>query len=430
MTIDGTAAAPAGTPVLVQLPTGHAWADDNSTTPRTLLTDGAGRVVLSAPNAIRSTTTTTGSAVVLASTPTVATPASATYVTTSGGGTLYYTAPGSLTASAAPNFADIVEATAGTNYVFVKRADNTVWEWPYSGAWKQVTGTPGNTVDEIRRSESGDFAYFLEDGALYYTPTAGSTTLKPAGTTVGPANQLPAPTDILDIAAGTNWVWAYQQGDGNLYGWSWADSKWYRWTHPDVSSIDAVYEMVGTNYGEILTGGEMYFTPAGYPSDGGGTGGYSLVKAAGLTDIVELAAGYSRTFARTASGEWWRWDYSNAGGTWTEITGTPGNQVDHVYVSDGTSYGVALSGGKAYYSGVAATSYQIGTLSNITSIRVGKNAGYTYALTADGSWYSWDYGTPDWKPIVATPSPVFTSVGIYNNTNWGFAIANALTCTI
>ncbi len=340
----------------------------------------------------------------------------------------------------------------GANHSVALKGDGTVWAWGYNKYGQLGNNTTVTTEIPVQvKGKNGEG--FLSDIQMIASGSNHVLALKQDGTV---------------------WAWGY-----NNYGQLGDNTQITKYTPVQVLSEDAteelkdiIYIAAGTNFsvavnkqGEVWTWGQNDYGQLG---DGSKTAKYTPVRVkANLSGIIKVACGYRHTVALKSDGSVYTWG-DNTNGQLGDNTNvqrlipvkmletadsnisdalsiSATNYTTNILKANGTVLSVGLGTSGQLGDGTKTTKKLpvavkdldgLNNLSNIKNIKSGANT--TYALTKNGTIYSWGIGTNGQlgnDTIVNTTLPVEvannTADGIIDNilyigagANHGLAVEN------
>ena len=292
-----------------------------------------------------------------------------------------------------PSLSGVVAIAAGQQHTLALRSDGTVWAWGSNG-YGQLGVSGGSSVTPVQ-----------------VTALSGIVAI-----TAGHWHSVALSSD------GTVWAWGYnfdgQLGMGGV-------SQYYGGTDPNYSSTPQ--HVMGGSFSGVTKISSLQYHTLAVRSDGTvwawgandqwgrlGNGGTSSsgtpVQAAGLSDMVDVAAGYAHGVALKSDGTVWTWGYNGygqlgngtRGGTYLTATQVPGLS-GVVAISAGVFSSLALqsqAGAMAWGGNVqgalgdgsyvnSSTPVAVAALSGLSAITGGW--AHSVALRSDGTVWAWGY---------------------------------------
>ena len=283
---------------------------------------------------------------------------------------------------------DLVSIAAGYSHVLVLKSDGTVWAWGTnidgelgngtnidSNIPVQVSGLTGVVAIAATGDCNGEHSMALKsDGTVWVW---GLNNLGQLCQVNNKDNsniplQVSALTDVVDIAAGSNYCMALKS-DGTIWEW-------------------------GLNYIEATLGDGTFnvYQPG------------TIIHPKGVIDVVAIAAGWRHSLALTSDGSVWAWGMDPSGqlgDASTNNVNTPFRVIgldNIVAMSAGINYSLALKSdgtvwacgnndkgqlGNGTFNSTLGFVHQVSNLTNIVAIAGGST--HCLALKADGTVWAW-----------------------------------------
>ena len=356
-----------------------------------------------------------------------------------------------------PGISDVEDIAVGLNHTLVLKKDDTVWGWGANLYYQLGLGTgQGNNEDkssavQVPISDVKELAVYYNtnfavknDGSVWawgsgsrgYSGLGYSYYQSPKQVNISNVNTVCAGTAVLAIEnSGTMWAWGINNGaygNGSTKGSIYPTKLVKGAQSYNSCAIGHDHVLVLNNYGKVYVRGN---NSSGQFGNGTTNSTYTetLTGVPGLSDIVEVAAGYGFSVALKKDGTVWTWGSNGSGqlgdGT-TENSSSPKQVLDGVAsIAAGDYHVVALmtsgrimtwgSGSNGKLGNGSTSNVKTPTLiSNIANVsEVYANGNKSAVLTSDGKVYTFGSNTYGEAGVNSTANYVSTPTLVQNMGN-------------